>query len=131
MSTLHRNTSLAIQPGPSRVLLLPGEQPDAALAPPAGLLEPYVSAQSLTGHVALEDVGPFNGVYNIDGLLFIEIDGDTYEVEFDSDNFRFNVVSPNAPAQASDEGASEPTNRSRYCANGTRCILKTVRSGCC
>lgn len=111
MSTLHRNTSQPVQPEPSLKLLLPGEQLDAALAPPAGLLEPYVSTQSLTGHVALEDVGPFNGVYNIDGLLFIELDGHTYEVEFDSDNFRFNVVSPNAPAQASDEGASEPTNR--------------------
>lgn len=111
MSTLHRNTPPPVQPEPSLELLLPGEQPNVELAPPADLLEPYVSAQSLTGHDALEDVAPFSGVYNVDGLLFIELDGRTYEVEFDTDNFRFNLVAPRAPDHGMDESAAAPANR--------------------
>lgn len=109
MSMLQHNNSVPVRA--QLELLLPGDELRGGPIPPAGLLQAFVSAQSLIGHVALEDVAPFAGVYNIDGLLFIKLDGRTYEVEFDTDNFRFNVVAPRAPAPELDESVGMPSNR--------------------
>lgn len=136
MSTLHHNNPPRVRPQPSLELLLPGEEVGREPIPPTDLLQTFVSAQSLIGHVALEDVAPFAGVYNIDGLLFIELDGRTYEVEFDTYNFRFNIVTPRAPDPERDERADTSSNRDQvlrdwhptYLADSQRWLLLPAAS---
>jgi hypothetical protein len=57
MSMLQHNNSVPVRA--QLELLLPGDELRGGPIPPAGLLQAFVSAQSLIGHVALEDVAPF------------------------------------------------------------------------
>lgn len=111
MSTPDSNNPSPAQPAPPLEFLLPGDESDREPAPSSDQLASFVSTQSLTGQVALEGVGPFSGVFNIDGLLFIELDDRTYEVEFDSENFRFNIVAPHSPDMETDTSADQPEYR--------------------
>ncbi|MEQ7919051.1 ParB/RepB/Spo0J family partition protein [Xanthomonas sp. WHRI 1810A] len=93
--------------------LLPGTPPDlpAPIAPER--LDSFVSSQSLTDQAVLEGVGPFDGVHDIEGLFFIKLDGRVFEVQFDPDKFRYNIVSPHSIEQhngtsQSGEHASRP-----------------------
>lgn len=83
--------------------LLPGSPPDLSAPIAPELLDSFVSSQSLTGHVALEGVSPFDGLYNVDGLFFIQLNGRTFEVEFDTDNVRYDIVSPRPHGQDNDK----------------------------
>lgn len=111
MSTPVSHNPPAAQPAPPLAFLLPGDESDREPAPSSDQLASFVSTQSLSDHIPLEDVAPFTGVYNIDGLLFIEIDGRTYEVVFDSENFRFNIVAPHMPDKNIDPSATQPESR--------------------
>lgn len=69
----------------------------------ADLLSPFASGQRLEGYAPLENSAPFDGVYNIDGQLFILVEGLVYEVELDAARYAFQVVSPFAPDEPAPE----------------------------
>ncbi|MDB6143188.1 MAG: hypothetical protein JWP80_2232 [Pseudomonas sp.] len=76
------------------------------------LLRPFISAQSLDRFTPLADVEPFDGTYNIDGLIFIQLNSRTYEVNYNVEEQRFIIVHPHAEladdldAQTGDEIAN-------------------------
>jgi len=61
-------------------------------------LAPFASGQDLEGHAPLENSAPFDGVYNIGGLLFVLFEDAVYEVELDADLYAFEIVKPHRPA---------------------------------
>lgn len=88
--------------------LLPGTLPEP---PTPEQLDVFVSSQSLTDHTAMEGVSPFDGVYDIDGLFFIPLDGQVFEVVFDAGNFRYNIILRSASVENHHTIESDQLNR--------------------
>ncbi|WP_268798848.1 ParB N-terminal domain-containing protein [Pseudomonas huanghezhanensis] len=95
MSVIHPPTLLPQEPDDPLPELQFAFEPMQSIS--KELLFSFASGQRLEGYAPLENVAPFDGVYNIEGLLFVTFEDAVYQVDLDATRYAFEIIKPYVP----------------------------------